>query len=374
MAELQWNVGSTAALPKPQLDTLLTRLREKGYQTVGPRIRDDAVVYAPIEKIADLPQGFTSEESPGRYRIVPSGNQRYFDITPGAQSWKQFFFPPRTPLVDLQRNAHWEAKQASAPAGRFALIGARPCDIAAIKIQDLAFLREDFTDPLYGERRRNAFIVAVNCLHPGGTCFCASMGTGPRSHGGFDLGLTELDDLFLVEIGSEAGREILKGIPLQAADAASVKQAQDGLDAAANQMGRRLDTSDLPELILRSLEHPEWAAVSKRCMSCASCTQVCPTCFCWDVQDRSAVTGCETARERVWDSCFNPGYSSQAGGGNNRPNTRSRYRQWLSHKFGTWKEQYGVLGCVGCGRCITWCPVKIDITEEIAALRKEARS
>jgi sulfhydrogenase subunit beta (sulfur reductase) len=374
MADIQWKVGSTAALAKPQLDAILARLQEKGYQTLGPCIRDDAVVYAPIRTMADLPQGFTSQEEAGRYRIVASGNKRYFDITPGAQSWKQVFFPPRTPLVDLQKNAGWEAKPAAAPAGRFALIGARPCDIAAIKIQDRAFIRDDFVDPLYNERRKNAFILAVNCLHPGGTCFCASMGTGPRSHGDFDLGLTELDDIFLVEIGSEAGLAILKGIPAQAADAASVKKAQDGLDAAAKQMGRQLDTSDLPELILKNLEHPEWAAVAKRCMSCASCTLVCPTCFCWDAQDQSAVTGCETVRERIWDSCFNPGYSSVAMGGNNRPNTRSRYRQWLSHKLGTWKEQYGVLGCVGCGRCITWCPVKIDITEEIAALRKEVRS
>jgi sulfhydrogenase subunit beta (sulfur reductase) len=374
MAEIQWKVGTTAALAKPQFDSLLTRLREKGYQTLGPRIRDDAVVYAPIEKLADLPQGFTSDEGPGRYRIVPSGNQRYFDFTPGAQSWKQVFFPARVPLLDLQRNAQWKARKSEVPSGKFALIGVRPCELAAIKIQDLAFMREDFTDPLYAERRKNAFIVTVNCLHPGGTCFCASMGTGPRSHSGFDLALTELDDIFLVEIGSEAGLEMLKGIPLQAPDASSVRQAQEGLDDAVRNMGRQLDTSDLPEVLLKNLEHPEWAAVAKRCMSCASCTQVCPTCFCWDVQDSSAVTGCESARQRVWDSCFNPGYSALAGGGSSRPNTRSRYRQWLSHKFGAWKEQYGVLGCVGCGRCITWCPVKIDITEEIAAMRKEVRS
>jgi sulfhydrogenase subunit beta (sulfur reductase) len=374
MAEMHRKVGSTAALAKPQLDAILVRLQEKGYQTLGPRIRDEAVVFAPIQTMADLPQGLTSKEEPGTYRIVPSGNKRYFDITPGAQSWKQVFFPARVPLMDLQKNAAWEVKRADIPAGRFALIGARPCDIAAIKVQDLAFIRDDFTDPLYAERRKNALIVAANCMHPGGTCFCASMGTGPRSHDGFDLALTELDDIFLVEIGTNAGLEILEEIPLQAPDAASVKKAQEGLDAAVQHMGRQLDTSDLPEVILKNLEHPEWAAVAKRCMSCTSCTQVCPTCFCWDAQDRSAVTGCESARERVWDSCFNPGYSALAGGGNSRPNTRARYRQWLSHKFGTWKEQYGVFGCVGCGRCITWCPVKIDITEEIAALRKEVRS
>jgi len=373
MAEIQWNVGSTAALPKPQFDAILARLREKGFQTVGPRLRDDAVVYGPVANLADFPQGFTSEENAALYRVVKSGNSRYFDITPGAQSWKQYFFPPRVSLFKARKNGGWKMENSSEAAPRIAMIGVRPCEIAAIKIQDLAFLRDDFTDPLYRDRRKNAFIVAVNCLHPGGTCFCASMGTGPKASGDFDLALTELDDVFMLEIGSEAGREIIEGLPLQSADASLKQKAEKGLAEAKKKMGRTMDTGDLPGLILKNLNSPEWEAVAKRCMSCSSCTLVCPTCFCWDTQDHTSLDGNETERERVWDSCFNPGYSYQAGG-NTRPNTRSRYRQWLSHKLGTWKEQYGVLGCVGCGRCITWCPVKIDITEEIAALRKEARS
>jgi sulfhydrogenase subunit beta (sulfur reductase) len=373
MAETQWNVGSTAALPKSKLDELLARLQEKGYRTYGPRIRDDAVVYAPLEKAADLPQGHTSVESAGQYRVVPSGNSRYFDITPGAQSWKQFFFPPRVALFDLCRQAEWKKEKTDGAVPRVALVGVRPCELAAIKIQDLAFLREDFTDPIYRDRRANAFLLVVNCLHPGGTCFCASMGTGPKAAGDFDLALTELDDAYILEIGSEAGKDILQGIPLQPVKKAMTQEAEKGFAAAKDNMGRQLETGDLPDLILKNLDHPEWAAVAARCMSCASCTLVCPTCFCWDTQDHTSLDGKQTGRERVWDSCFNPGYSYQAGG-NTRPDTRSRYRQWLSHKLGTWKEQYGVLGCVGCGRCITWCPVKIDITEEIAALRKEARS
>jgi sulfhydrogenase subunit beta (sulfur reductase) len=373
MAEMQLHVGSTAALPKAQFDTILARLREKGWQTVGPQIRDDAVVYATVTTLSDMPQGFTSEENTGQYRVVKSGNARYFDITPGAQSWKQFFFPPRLSLFTARKNGDWKMRNVSEPAPRIAMIGVRPCEIAAINVQDLAFMREDFTDPVYRNRRKNAFIVAVNCLHPGGTCFCDSMGTGPKAAGNFDLALTELDDVFILEVGSESGKDILSGLTLQPADASLLQKAEQGLAAAREKMGRRMDIRDLPDLILKNLDHPEWEAVAKRCMSCASCTLVCPTCFCWDTQDHTSLSGNETERERVWDSCFNPGYSYQAGG-NTRPNTRSRYRQWLSHKLGTWKEQYGVLGCVGCGRCITWCPVKIDITEEIAALRKEARS
>jgi sulfhydrogenase subunit beta (sulfur reductase) len=373
MAEIQLKVGSAAALPKSQFDAILSRLQEKGYQTIGPRIRDDAVVYGPIRNLADLPQGVTSAEEAGQYRVIPSGNSRYFDITPGAQTWKQFFFPPRISLLKARKNGEWTKQKSADAAPRVALVGVRPCEIAAIKIQDRAFLRDDFTDPIYRDRRKNAFIIAVNCLHPGGTCFCSSMGTGPKAVGDFDLALTELDDTFILEIGSEAGRDILKGISLQPVNPTVMQKAQAELASAKDKMGRSLDTSDLPDLILKNLEHPEWAAVAKRCMSCSSCTLVCPTCFCWDTQDHTNLTGSETERERVWDSCFNPGYSYTAAC-NTRPNTRSRYRQWLSHKLGTWKQQYDVLGCVGCGRCITWCPVKIDITQEIAALRQEVRS
>jgi sulfhydrogenase subunit beta (sulfur reductase) len=373
MAEIPIEVGSVVSLAKPALDNLLAALREKGYQTIGPRAGDGTVQYQPIQGTSDLPQGFASEMEAGKYRLVPSGNTHVFDYLPGAQSWKQIFFPPRTDLFSARKNGGWKTSGAPVPSTRYALIGVRPCEIAAIKIQDLAFLRDDFVDPVYQERRKNAFILAVNCLRPGGTCFCASMGTGPQLSGGFDLGLTELDDAYLVEIGTAAGKDAILGLPVRKADAAASAKAKQAVDAAKTKMGRQLDTSDLPDVLLKNLNHPEWAAVAKRCLSCASCTLSCPTCFCWDTQDHTALNGTETERERVWDSCFNPGYSYQAGG-NTRPNTRSRYRQWLTHKLGTWKQQYGVLGCVGCGRCITWCPVKIDITEEISALRKEIRS
>jgi ferredoxin len=196
------------------------------------------------------------------------------------------------------------------------------------------------------------------------------METGPRVKEGFDLCLTELDDVFLLTIGSELARELLADIPFELASAFLLSNAERGIEHASQEMGRTLDTGDLPEVILDNLDNPYWQEIAKRCLSCTNCTQVCPTCFCWDALDQMNLSGTETRRERVWDSCFNPGYSYQAGG-NTRPTISSRYRQWLSHKMGTWKQQYGTFGCVGCGRCITWCPAEIDLTREISALRKE---
>ena len=366
-------IGSTVALPKTAMNTLLDRLREQGYQPIGPHIQDGTLLYAPIQKLSDLPQGFVSAQEAGHFNAVYTGHTRYFDIIPGAHTWKQFLFPSRLEMLALRQNGSgWETLANAEETPHYAFIGVRGCERAAIQIQDGIFIRPDFTAPVYRARREHVFILAVNCLHPAGTCFCVSMESGPRVKDGFDLGLTELEDVFLLKVGSEVGRDILAGLPYEAATAFLLNAAERRLDRAAQQMGRVLDTSDLPELILENLDHPHWREIAARCLSCGNCTQVCPTCFCWDTLDTLSLDGNETTRERVWDSCFNPGYSYQAGG-NTRPTIQSRYRQWMSHKLGTWKGQFGTLGCVGCGRCITWCPAAIDITAEVVSLRKEAR-
>jgi sulfhydrogenase subunit beta (sulfur reductase) len=373
MAEPHIDPGSTVALPKSHLDALLMRLREMGYRTLGPYIHDHALLYGEINNLADLPRGFTSEQNAGHYRLVESGHSRYFDITPGPHTWKQFLFPSREELFRMRKQSAWEREGSSRSFAPLAFIGVRSCDIAAIAIQDRVFMRDDFSDPLYRQRRQNIFILSADCLYPSGTCFCVSMETGPKVKSGFDLNLTELEDVFLLQTGSELGVRALDGLPVQPASAFLLQAAQKGIARAMQRMGRALDTSDLPDLLLKNPEHPQWNDVARRCLSCTTCTMVCPTCFCWDVLDHTGLDTNATERERIWDSCFNPGYSYQAGG-NTRPTTRSRYRQWLTHKLGTWKLQFDTLGCVGCGRCITWCPVGIDITMEIPALRKEARS
>ena len=371
MSEPRLETGATIGLAKTELDKLLANLRDAGFQTIGPCVRDQALVYEAIKGLDDLPRGYTSEQDAGRYRLVNAGHSRYLDITPGPHTWKQFLFPSRSKLFTVHLDGARRTETPAQAVPRYAFIGVRPCELAAIEIQDRVFLRGHFVDPIYRERRENVFTLAANCLYPGDTCFCASMKTGPRATGGFDLCLTELDDLFLIEIGSEMGRSVIRGLSYQLATAFMERAARKGLEDAAGRMGRKLDMGDLPGVLVENLEHPRWADTGLRCLSCASCTLVCPTCFCWDTEDSTDLLGRTTRRSRVWDSCFNPSYSYQAGG-NTRPTVRSRYRQWLTHKLGTWKQQFDTLGCVGCGRCITWCPVGIDITEEVSALREEA--
>jgi ferredoxin len=255
---------------------------------------------------------------------------------------------------------------------KYAFIGVRSCDLHAIEIQDRVFMGDRHVDHDYEARRRDAFIVAVNCAKAGGTCFCVSMGTGPRAESGFDLALTELLDAgghrFLVEVGSERGAELLAELPHSPAQLEDERAATEVIERTAGSMGRSLDTAGIKELLYENAEHPRWDEVSERCLTCGNCTMACPTCFCSTVEDVTDLAGGEAERTRLWDSCFTLDHS-YIHGGSVHASGRSRYRQWMTHKLASWIDQFGSSGCVGCGRCITWCPVAIDITEEAAAIR-----
>jgi len=177
--------------------------------------------------------------------------------------------------------------------------------------------------------------------------------------------------MFLVNIGSQKGIDMLDQLEFAFANALSLQTENEMLLEARDKInGGITDVEHLPELLMNNLNDPAWEIVGKKCLSCGSCTSVCPTCFCWDVQDVTNLHGTETQRDKVWDSCFNPSFTAHAGGGSSRPTTTSRLRQRLTHKFASWVGQHGEEGCVGCGRCIVWCPAKIDVREEIKILQE----
>ena len=356
------------------LDALIGALGTRGYRVVGPVARDGAIVYDEIAAAGDLPAGWTDAQDGGLYRLERREDEALFGYAVGPHSWKRFLFPPRERLTTVRRTAEGLAvEEEPLPEECYAFLGVRSCELHAIAIQDTVFTGGRAVDRSYAARRASAFLVAVNCGSPAGTCFCSSMGTGPRAQAGYDLALTELLDgghRFLVEAGSEAGAALLAELPGRAVAPADLAAAQAVTAGAEERMGRSVeDAAGLPDLLRRTLESPRWAEVADRCLTCGNCTMVCPTCFCSSVEDTADLTGCVAERHRVWDSCFSVEYSHIHGGAI-RPSARSRYRQWLTHKLGTWQEQFGTSGCVGCGRCIAWCPVGIDITEEIAALRE----
>jgi sulfhydrogenase subunit beta (sulfur reductase) len=366
-------IGQKSILGAPDLDHLLQALGQQGYRVVGPTLRDQAIVYDDIATIDDLPVGWTDEQDGGQYRLKRREDDALFGYAVGPHSWKRFLYPPKLKLWEAERDGdEFRVKSEAKPAEKLAFIGVRSCEIHAIRIQDRVLLEGPHVDPHYRARREEAFVVAVNCGQAGGTCFCVSMDTGPKATFGFDLALTEIrtdgEHSFLIEVGTEAGAAVLGELNHRTAGEDDIEAAEAVVARTAQSMGRHMDASDVRELLLRNLEHPRWDDVADRCLTCGNCTMVCPTCFCTSVEEESDLTGQNVARTRRWDSCFTMDFSYIHGGAV-RSSQRSRYRQWMTHKLATWVDQFGTSGCVGCGRCITWCPVGIDITEEVHAIR-----
>ena len=355
------------------LQALIDALAGRGYEVLGPAVRDGAIVYDTITRVAELPAGWTDHQDAGRYRLERRDDGALFGFAVGPQSWKRFLHAPVETLWTMRQGDEGVTiSSAATTVPKLAFLGVRACEIHAIAIQDRVFREGPYPDTAYAMRRQDAFIVAVNCAQAGGTCFCVSMQTGPKASWGFDLALTELLDgdshHFLVEVGSDAGAELLERVPHHPAANAQRAAAEAVVARAASQMGRSLDTDGIKELLQSNLDHPRWDEVAQRCLSCGNCTMVCPTCFCTTVEDHSDLTGTSAERVRKWDSCFTMDFS-YLHGGSVRSTARSRYRQWMTHKLASWFDQFGTSGCVGCGRCITWCPVGIDITQEAAAIR-----
>ena len=373
-------------IERPAIDDIIGLLRQQHYAVVGPVLRGASIELGELRSTSDLPLGWTDEHAPARYRLVRLPVDSLFAYTVGPHSWKRYLFPPILRLFSATRAgngfdllhgrggaAHSSIPDAGDTAPRYALLGVRSCDLHALAVQDKVFGGGTYRDEYYRRAREQTWVIAVNCTLAGGTCFCASMRTGPKASFGFDLALTEIiteqEHYFLVEAGTDRGRTLLDGVRHRPAQESEAARAGELLEDAAHQMGRSLDTENIREILYRSAEHPRWDSVAARCLTCANCTMVCPTCFCTTMEDIIDLVGTSAERLRKWDSCFTMDFS-YIHGGSVRPSVRARYRQWLTHKLASWIDQFGTSGCVGCGRCITWCPVGIDITEEYRAVRE----
>ncbi len=362
-------IGCYVRIEKPELQVLIDSLKELHFEVIGPTISQDAVTFAPIDSIKQMPVGYVDEQESGRYRLQQNENGNYFDFVVGPLSMKNYLFPSRTTILEtLNIKGDWQIRVPEPDAPKYAFLGVRSCDLHALVIQDRIFLEGPYTDNDYQARRQRIFLIAVNCGCSAPTCFCASMGTGPAVSSPADLVVTELDNHFVLEVGSERGGLLLADVTWYPCTTAEIAEAQQVPKRAENQQTRTLDTKTVHETLMNNLEHPRWEEVAKRCLSCTNCTMVCPTCFCSTVQEVTDLAGDQVCRQRQWDSCFTDDHSYM-NSGTVRKSTRSRYRQWLTHKLATWIDQFGTFGCVGCGRCITWCPVGIDLTEEVAAMK-----
>ncbi|NUM54571.1 MAG: 4Fe-4S dicluster domain-containing protein [Candidatus Hydrogenedentes bacterium] len=363
-----------AILDRADFNSFLDALTKHGYEIIGPTVRDSAIVFGDVRRDTDLPIGVTDEHEGGHYRLKPTGSQALFAYAVGPHSLKNYLYPSRSLLYRVRgSSSDFTVDVPNAErVPRRAYIGVRACELRAMAIQDKVFAEGDYADPGYAARRAGLFIVAVNCGSPAGNCFCSSMGSGPKAEAHFDVALTEVCDdtrhYFVVEYGSAQGKALFDDVPHRGASENERDAAIDVVRGAEARMGKTMDTSGIRDLLYRNAQSPRWEETAKRCLACANCTMVCPTCFCSTVEDTTSLSGDNAERWRVWDSCFTIDFS-HIHGGSVRKSGSSRYRQWITHKLASWHDQFDTSGCVGCGRCITWCPVGIDITEEVSALR-----
>ncbi len=356
------------------LNKIFSYFKSKGYKILGPTVKDSAIVYDEIESLDDLPIGWTDEQFPGSYRLKERDDKAVFGYVVGPRSWKRFLYPPISTLWEARKeNGNIKIFENNSNDEKFVFVGVRACEISAILIYDKILGGGQYVDSNYIKRRENTFLIAVNCNEPGNNCFCSSTGTGPAVLTGYDIVLTEVissdKHYFIARAGSEMGEELLTSLGFRDATDLEIEESEKIIADAPNKFKRKVDLTDVVEILQANYENPLWDRVSEKCLTCGNCTMVCPTCFCHTIEDVTDLTGQTAKRIKRWDSCFTMEFS-YIHGGSVRYSVMSRYRQWMTHKLSTWKDQFGMIGCVGCGRCITWCPVGIDIVENVAGFKE----
>lgn len=359
-------------LPHQRINDMLNSLRNDGYKCVAPHRHEGEINYDTINSSSDLPWGYHDEQAPGHYQLNHNERKHAFGFTLPTTSIKPMLFKAKENVWKVARDEHGKlAFQPIVEFEKIAVFGVRPCDLRGIEIQDRVFMENSYNDVRYVKRRENQFLIAMNCTKSHSNCFCVALGDAPKADKGFDLAMTEIEgEGFVVEIGSDKGRILLNQLNIAAASGGQVQTALVQIENAVEMQHKTLPPlKEVEAKLMANLEHPQWDDVASRCLSCGSCTQVCPTCFCHTERDEPNVLGTETNHTREWDSCFSIDHS-YTHGDIYRENPKYRYRQWLTHKFSTWRDQFRTKGCVGCGRCVTWCPVKIDVVDEINAICK----
>ncbi len=313
----------------------------------------------------------------GQVTFEPIQDVRVLDLDYGSTMLapRQFIYPSRQTLFNIDRKTGRHETITPKEAKRRMIFAIHPCDMHAISVLDRTFL-EGFKDAYYKERREQTLTVVLNCNEACESGFCESMGTGPflQLADGFDVVLTSKLNDYLVEFGSEEGKRIFENVDSTRSTTSQDFTEKEEIEARARgSFEKKIETGGLPELLMQNLDHPVYKRTAEsRCLGCTNCTMVCPTCYCYNIEDTTSYDLQTTKRSRYWDSCQELNFA-RVHEGNFRSSRKARLRQFVTHKLSTWVEQYGCFGCIGCGRCMTWCPTKIDLTEIAKEIQRDVR-
>jgi sulfhydrogenase subunit beta (sulfur reductase) len=348
------NKVSARIVKKEDIDAWVEDLRRE-YTVCAPVTTERITSFRDIESARDIDWDYTSTTLPPAKTINT----------------------PQETLLRFRKNGNgYRPEEVLPQVKKRVLLGVHPCDLHGILVLERTYLGEK-KDVHYAARRAGVLIVGLNCQNVRENCFCASVGTGPffgywMGQGppqGCDVLLTDLGDRFLVETFGETGEQLLRNVEASPQTSDDVGEKLKREAAAQERFRKKLNTTDLPALLKRNARHPTWKITgNSRCLSCTNCNMVCPTCFCYDIWEKSTLDLSVIERIRRWDSCQDERFA-EVHGGNFRSTREARLRQFVSHKLSYWVEQFGCFGCVGCGRCISWCPTGIDLTEIAAEIR-----
>lgn len=326
-------------LPKSKVHELVERAL-KDYEVVAPTDNEGLIVFKRITNPSEVILEFFNT-------VLPV---------------KAFLFKQTETLFTF---SHGKSVTINAPetAGEAVVLGVRPCDAQSLAVLDHVFA-DEYKDP-YVKKRENTILIGLNCLTPGVNCFCTSVEGGPFSGEYTDIQLTDIGENYFVEVKTDKGKAFVEsmGDLVTPASEEDEKRKRELEKKANSAIQRVMNTDSIVDRLEKIFESSFWRCIALKCLGCAACTYVCPTCHCFDMQDETTFTG--GARIRVWDSCMYPEYTRHASGYNPRPERMNRVRNRVYHKYNYFPKNYDVIACVGCGRCIEVCPVNIDIIDVI---------
>jgi len=336
---------------------LLNKNRLKG---IVAELLSEYRVIAPVRRGDEL-----------RFDEVTPSDEVVLDYRNTAKAPKAAFFPQTETLLRYRRTLDCYDDLAEVPLDQTptVLLGVRPCDARSFVLLDRVFCQGCYTDPYYRARRAQTLIIALACQHPRPTCFCHAFDSGPYDRQGADIFVRDAGDAYLVEAVTPRGSSLLAQAYLPVADAAHVAEAERIEAEATARLAEVEPVAGIEGMLGELYDNPIWQEIAAKCIACGTCTYVCPECHCFNIEDRPLADGGE--RVRTWDACMYPLFTQQTSGNNPRPDQAARWRQRTNHKFAYLPRNVGLYGCVGCGRCVLACPVRLDIREVLRTVRRE---
>ena len=349
-------MADTGFIPKEKWGTFIEGIAAKS-QVWVPCLEGDIVIFRPYGKDQTLCFERPANSPPKGVIFPQSDNLFSFTFKKDPEN-------PQKVMVELEEKLDFP---------KTIIVGSRPCDAKGFLIYDRPYTQTDTPDPYYKGRREQTTIVTMSCQSPSAGCFCTGVGGGPADKEGSDALITELETGYFIEAVSEKGKEILQQSVVEGGGSheAEARKKQEAVRARVKDpFGADGKPRVLPELF----ENDEfWETALAKCVSCGACTYLCPTCYCFNITDEKTFDKGE--RVRSWDGCMYNHFTREASGHNPRPAKYQRFKNRVGHKFVFYPEKYnGVIACCGCGRCIRYCPMSVDITEVVSNLQKPTGS